>query len=52
MTDLPARPSLDHLRRQARDLLRDAQADDTTGQWGLDYHGALAAFPRWTVRRG
>jgi ankyrin repeat protein len=30
MTDLPARPSLDHLRRQARDLLRAAQAGDTT----------------------
>jgi ankyrin repeat protein len=29
MTDLPARPSLNHLRRQARDLLRDAQAGDT-----------------------
>jgi ankyrin repeat protein len=30
MTELPARPSLDHLRRQARDLLRDAQAGDST----------------------
>ena len=30
MADLPARPSLDHLRRQARDLLRAAQAGDTT----------------------
>jgi ankyrin repeat protein len=29
MADLPARPSLDHLRRQARDLLRDAKAGDT-----------------------
>jgi len=29
MTDLPARPSLDHLRREARDLLRAAQAGDT-----------------------
>jgi ankyrin repeat protein len=28
MADLPAKPSLDHLRRQARDLLRAAQADD------------------------
>ena len=28
MADLPARPSLDHLRRQARDLLRAAQAGD------------------------
>ena len=28
MTDLPARPSLDHLRREARDLLRAAQAGD------------------------
>jgi hypothetical protein len=26
MADLPAKPSLDHLRRQARDLLRAAQA--------------------------
>ncbi len=30
MADLPARPSLDHLRRQARDLLRAARAGDTT----------------------
>ncbi len=29
MAALPARPSLDHLRRQARDLLRAAQAGDT-----------------------
>jgi ankyrin repeat protein len=29
MADLPVRPSLDHLRRQARDLLRAAQAGDT-----------------------
>jgi ankyrin repeat protein len=29
MADLPAKPSLDHLRRQARDLLRDAKAGDT-----------------------
>ena len=30
MADLSARPSLDHLRRQARDLLRAARAGDTT----------------------
>ena len=30
MADLPAKPSLDHLRRQARDLLRAAQAGDAT----------------------
>jgi len=30
MADLPARPSLDHLRRPARDLLRAARAGDTT----------------------
>ena len=30
MVDLPAKPSLDHLRRQARDLLRAARAGDTT----------------------
>ena len=30
MADLPARPSLDHLRRQVRDLLRAARAGDTT----------------------
>ena len=30
MADLPARPSLDHLRRRARDLLRAARAGDTT----------------------
>ena len=30
MADLPARPSLNHLRRQARDLLRAARAGDTT----------------------
>jgi ankyrin repeat protein len=29
MADLPAKPSIDHLRRQARDLLRDAKAGDT-----------------------
>lgn len=29
MTTLPSRPSLDHLRRQARNLLRAAQAGDT-----------------------
>jgi ankyrin repeat protein len=28
MADLPGRPSLDHLRREARDLLRAAQAGD------------------------
>jgi ankyrin repeat protein len=28
MADLPAKPSIDHLRRQARDLLRDAKAGD------------------------
>jgi ankyrin repeat protein len=28
MADLPARPDVDHLRRQARDLLRAAQAGD------------------------
>ena len=28
MAELPARPSLDHLRREARDLLRAAQAGD------------------------
>src|SRR3984885_1077085 len=30
MADLSARPSLDHLRRQARDLLRAARAGNTT----------------------
>ena len=30
MADLPAKPSLDHLRRQARDLLRAARAGGTT----------------------
>ena len=30
MSDLPARPSLDHLRHEARALLRAAQAGDTT----------------------
>ena len=29
MTVLPAQPNLDHLRRQARDLLRAARAGDT-----------------------
>ena len=29
MATLPARPSLDHLRREARNLLRAAQAGDT-----------------------
>ncbi len=30
MADLPSRPSLDHLRRQTRDLLRAARAGDST----------------------
>ena len=30
MADLPAKPSLDHLRRRARDLLRAPRAGDTT----------------------
>ena len=30
MADLSAKPSLDHLRRQARDLLRAARAGDIT----------------------
>ena len=30
MADLPAKPSLGHLRRRARDLLRAARAGDTT----------------------
>ena len=30
MADLSAKPSLDHLRRQARDLMRAARAGDTT----------------------
>ena len=30
MADLPAKPSLDHLRRQARNLLRAARVSDTT----------------------
>ena len=30
IADLSAKPSLDHLRRQARDLLRAARAGDTT----------------------
>jgi len=30
VADLSAKPSLDHLRRQARDLLRAARAGDTT----------------------
>ena len=30
MADHSARPGLDHLRRQARDLLRAARAGDTT----------------------
>ena len=29
MADLPARPSLDHLRHEARDLLRAAQSGGT-----------------------
>jgi len=29
MTVLPAQPNLDHLRRQARDLLRAARTGDT-----------------------
>jgi len=38
MADHSAKPSLDHLRRQARDLLRAARAGDTTAAgriWAL-----------------
>jgi ankyrin repeat protein len=42
MADLPARPSLDHLRREARDLLRAAQSGDTAA---ADRIRAVAATP-------
>jgi ankyrin repeat protein len=42
MADLPARPSLDHLRREARDLLRAAQAGDTAA---ADRIRAVSAAP-------
>jgi ankyrin repeat protein len=42
MADLPARPSLDHLRREARDLLRVAQSGDTAA---ADRIRAVSAAP-------
>ena len=42
MADLPARPSLDHLRREARDLLRAAQSGDTAA---ADRIRAVSAAP-------
>jgi len=42
MTELPARPSLDHLRREARDLLRAAQAGDPAA---ADRIRAVSAAP-------
>ncbi len=42
MADLPARPSLDHLRREARDLLRAAQSGDTAA---ADRIRAVSATP-------
>ncbi|MGB6582001.1 MAG: hypothetical protein WBF34_29215, partial [Streptosporangiaceae bacterium] len=47
MADLPAKPSLDHLRRQARDLLRAAQADDTTAAGRIR---AVADALTWPAR--
>ena len=49
MADLPARPSLDHLRRRARDLLRAARAGDTTAVGRLD---DLGGFPNCVVPDG
>lgn len=42
MADLPARPSLDHLRHEARDLLRAAQSGDTAA---ADRIHAVSAAP-------
>ena len=42
MADLPARPSLDHLRHEARDLLRAAQSGDTAA---ADRIRAVSAAP-------
>ena len=42
MADLPARPSLDHLRHEARDLLRAAQSGDTAA---ADRVRAVSAAP-------
>ena len=42
MADLPARPSLDHLRREARDLLRAAQSGDAAA---ADRIRAVSAAP-------
>jgi len=48
MADLPARPSLDHLRRQARDLLRAARAGDTTAAGRIRaVADALTLASRW-----
>ena len=45
MADLPAKPSLDHLRRQARDLMRAARAGDTTAAGRIRAARMLAATP-------
>lgn len=42
MAELPARPSLDHLRHEARDLLRAAQAGDPAAAGRI---GAVSAAP-------
>ena len=42
MADLPARPSLNHLRREARDLLRAAQAGDSAAAGRI---AAVSAAP-------
>ena len=55
MADLPARPSLDHLRRQARDLLRAARAGDTTAAGRIRALADALTLARvswpWPVRR-
>jgi ankyrin repeat protein len=49
MTSLPARPHLDHLRRQARDLLRAARSGDSAAAARID-ELTLAAAQRAIAR--
>ena len=53
MADLPAKPSLDHLRRQARDLLRAAQAGDPAAAGRIRTVSAgILAWPPSGTRTG
>jgi len=53
MPDLPARPNLDQLRHQARDLLRDARAGDASATRRIEAvsHRLTLAAPQLVVSR-